>query len=151
MLKLLSIPLGGVDFLASSIRERLPKVQTQLVIRMIAWQTASFIVWREGSEDHPDPKTIFTHCNINEDRPYQTQDEERGAVWASLVRQGETRWTNQLNEIYWRLLSRPARKEELSIIKKSFLQAMTDYNGWVAGAWIPVLFAILSSTEFWNL
>lgn len=152
ILRLLSVPLGGVDFVTNSVRERNPKVQTHLVIRMVAWQTAAGIVWREGSDNHPDPKTLFTLSNINEDRPYRAEtDDAGGSQWVLSVKEGEQRWQDQLTDLYWRLLSRPPTEPEIALIKNAFLNAMDQYNGWIAGAWIPVIYALLSSTEFWNL
>ena len=149
--RLLAVPLGGIDFVAASVRDHQPKVQNQLIIRLLAWQTATFIVWRESDPNQPDPKTIFTIANINEDRPLHPNDTQAGAAWVEQVQAGEARWRAQLEDIYWRLLSRPPTEQEVAAIRQAFLDAIVARDWWVASGWSVVLYSLLSSTEFWNL
>ena len=50
----LAVPLGGVDFDSRSIRDRNPKVQTQLIIRQVSWDAAISIVWRDVDPNNSD-------------------------------------------------------------------------------------------------
>ena len=147
----LAVPLGGVDFLTSSQRNHLPKVQTHLIARRLAWEIAQVIVWREVDPNHPDPKQIFDHCNIVEDRPFRASDANQSSDAQQAIREGELRWENQLNDFYWRLLSRPPSQEEISMMKVAFLQVTAEYNGWNPPGWAIILYTILASSEFWYL
>lgn len=147
----LAVPLGGVDFLTSSTRNRLPKVQTHLIARRLAWEIAQVIVWREVDPNHPEPKQIFEHCDIVEDRPFRTSDANHSSDVQEQIRAGELRWETQLIEFYWRLLSRPPSQQEITMMKEAFLQVTGEYDGWNPPGWAVILYTILASSEFWYL
>lgn len=147
----LAVPLGGVDFRTSSIRDRFPKVQTQLIIRQLAWNAASVVVWRETDPNHPDPVLIFQKCNISEDRPRLPEEQNLTGREKSLAESREQRWTDQLTEFYWKILVRPPSSEEIALHKDAFLNAINHYQGWPPAGWNVILFALLSGAEYWNL
>ena len=147
----LAVPLGGVDFRTSSIRDRFPKVQTQLIIRQLAWNAASIVVWRETDPDHPDPVHIFEKCNISEDRPRLPEEQTLSGREKIHAEAREQRWVDQLTEFYWRILVRPPSVEEIALHKQAFLNAISHYHGWPPAGWNVVLFALLSGAEYWNL
>ena len=147
----LAVPLGGVDFVTSRERNRLPKVQTHLIARRLAWDIAQIIVWREVDPNHPEPKQIFDHCDIVEDRPFRTEDNNHSAQVQEQIRAGELRWETQLIDFYWKLLSRPPSQEEITMMKEAFLQVSSEYQGWNPPGWAVILYTLLASSEFWYL
>lgn len=137
-----ALPLGGIDFENSSVRDPAAKVQTLLVARLIAWRGAEFVVWKDFERLEKGALAelkIFT-------APFQPWTEVPGKGDSD---QAEKAWTAQLENIYWSLLSRAPSPEEITLHRDSFLLVMKDENAGVA--WISSIYALLGSAEFWNL
>lgn len=147
----LAVGLGGVDFVSSRFRDRLPKVQTQLILRRLAWNAASLVVWREVDPNHEDPTKLFVYCDINEDRPQTAGDSVGSSQWREARLESEKKWILQLEDLYWRIFTRPPSSEEIEILKENFLQVFELNDGWPAPGWTVIIYAMLSSSEFWNL
>jgi len=147
----LAVPLGGVDFRTQSIRDRFPKVQTQLIVRQMAWHAASWVIWREVDPNHPQPGSIFKHCNIHEDRPLLAGEKSMEGTERNRLNEGAVRWQRQLEEFYWKILTRPPTKEEVDLLTTHYLEAISHHQYWPPAGWTVVLYALLSGAEYWNL
>lgn len=134
------LPLGGIDFENSSVRDPGAKVQTLLVARLIAWRGAEFIVWKDFERLQ---KGTSADLKIFE-APFNP--------WVDLPGEGGERdqiWSTQLENAYWTLLSRAPSAEEKALHKRNFELLAQDENAGVA--WISSIYALLGSAEFWNL
>ncbi len=131
------VPLGGIDFVSAHKRDPIPKVQTLLLVRRIAYDVASAVVWRESKPDSSGT-ILFHHCNVTEDHP-SDDDEEKDA-----------RWLAQLDDFYWRLFGRPPTAEERSLVRAAAMDIM-QREGWPPTVWTLTLYALLSSQEFWTI
>jgi hypothetical protein len=130
------VPLGGIDFVSAHKRDPIPKVQTLLLARRIAYDVAAAVVWRESKPDAGGP-ILFQHCHLTED--YPGDDEEMDA-----------RWMAQLEDFYWRLYGRPPTSEEKTLVRATAMELMQREN-WPPTVWILTLYALLSSQEFWTI
>jgi hypothetical protein len=138
------VALGGVDFQSTFERDRSAKIQTLLVVRSLAMMTAFTVVGAESARSDGD-KLVFTIVNMGADTPND----------------GGERWTSQVTDLYWRLLSREPTTDELAVIAEAFLAVGTGSNvtnnsdgsvsEWTGWGWVTVLYGILSTEEFWNL
>lgn len=130
------VPLGGIDFVSAHKRDPVPKVQTLLLVRRIAYDVASAVVWRESKPDATGP-ILFQHCHLTEDYPGD-DDEEKDA-----------RWMTQLEDFYWRLYGRPPTETEKTLVRSTAIEIM-QREGWPPTVWTLILYALISSQEFWT-
>ena len=139
------VALGGVDFQSTFERDRSAKIQTLLVARSLAMMVALTVVGQEASRADED-KLLFTIANMHSDSPNE----------------GAVRWTEQSTDLYWRLLARAPTEEEIAAHAEAFLSVAQGSNmvtqnsdgsssQWTGWGWATVLYALLSSEEFWNL
>lgn len=144
------VPLGGIDFNTASKRDPATRAQTLLVARVVAWQLASASVWTDHDRNEAS-RQIFNKCEMETDRPYMDDaddgksDEERAAI-----RAGETRWKDQVEELFFRLYSRPPMPDELAAVRTAFVTTIKN-EGYPPMGWIIVLYSMLASEEFWHL
>lgn len=143
------VPLGGIDFRTAARRDRQTKAQTLLVARVIAWQLAGAALWKEHDTEVSGRK-VFTKCTLETDRPYQESDAASPLGWQVAIREGETRWAAQVDEFFFRFYARPPTPAELEAVKTSFLAGFNN-EGYAPAGWLPVLYAMLASQEFWHL
>ena len=145
---LYGVPLGGIDFETTSIRDNSTKAQTLLVSRVIAIQYAMASMGKEYNK--PDgTKEVFVFANMNVDRPFRDADLSAPASTQAAIRQGEAKWDLQLDDFFYRFYSRKPEPIERNAAKATFLEAM-DSEGYVAAGWISVIYALISSQEFWH-
>jgi hypothetical protein len=130
------VPLGGIDFVSAHKRDPIPKVQTLLLVRRIAYDVASAVVWRESKPDATEA-ILFQHCTLTEDYPGDDEDKD-------------ARWMAQLEDFYWRLYGRPPTNEEKSLVRSTAMDIMQREN-WPPTVWTLTLYALLSSQEFWTI
>jgi hypothetical protein len=145
---LFGVPLGGIDFVTAARRDPSTKAQTLLVSRVIAWQYANIAIWKEWNLA-ANARVVFTECNMGEDRPFQDDDADLPAHIQSDIKEGEERWSAQVDALFWRAYSRAPTAAEKAAVKTAFLDAYNS-EGYPQAAWIVVLYAILSSQEFWH-
>jgi hypothetical protein len=130
------IPLGGIDFANTFERDPTSQIHTLLTVRLLSWQGAEWIVWKDGEllSKGGSPK-LFDSGFL---------------MWQYIPgSQYEDKWTAQLEKIYWSLLSRAPDAEELALQKAAFTDIASNDNPGVA--WIASIYAILASSEYWNL
>lgn len=130
------VPLGGIDFVSAHKRDPIPKVQTLLLVRRIAYDVASAVVWRESKPDATEA-ILFQHCTLTEDYPGDDEDKD-------------ARWMAQLEDFYWRLYGRPPTSEEKSLVRSTAIDIM-QREKWPPTVWTLTLYALLSSQEFWTI
>ncbi len=143
------VPLGGIDFRTAARRDRQTKAQTLLVARVIAWQLAGAALWKEHDTE-VSARQVFTKCTLETDRPYQESDATLPLGRQVAIREGETRWAAQVDEFFFRFYARPPTPAELEAVKSTFLAGYNN-EGYAPAGWIPVLYAMLASQEFWHL
>ena len=145
------VPLGGVDFDRSLFRDPVPKITTVLVIRWLAWEIASGIVWRDEQteEKQEGDKVIFSGCLLRSDRPFMVpEDESLSLEEQQEIRHGEVRWQRQLEDLYWRSYSRAPSVEEVTMMREAFVD-MYRIQEWAPAAWRGLLYTMLASSEVW--
>ncbi len=144
------VPLGGLDFETSSRRDPLTKAQTVLVSRTVSYSFALQIFYKDFQRPAGE-RLIFTSCDINQDRPFGlTGDADLAAPWQEHIKKGEVRWRAQVDDLFWRFLSRPPTENEIGPIKDLFFAALEDQK-WTGAGWAGLLYALLASEEFWHL
>lgn len=130
------VPLGGIDFVSAHKRDPTPKVQTLLLVHRIAYDVADAVVWRESRPDN-EGTVVFQHCHLNKDFPGSN---------ASM----DARWMAQLEDFYWRLLARPPTAAEKALVRATAIDIMQREKS-PPTVWRLVLYALLSSQEFWTI
>lgn len=143
------VPLGGIDFVTTSRRDPETKAQTLLVARVVAWQFAGAALWKDHNLAESE-RRVFTKCKMETDRPFQPADEALPPVWQAVIREGETRWRAQVDELFFRLYARPPVAAEVEAVKTAFLATFNN-EGYAPSGWLTVLYAMLASQEFWHL
>ncbi len=142
------VPLGGIDFQTATTRDPSTKAQTLLVGRVISAQFAAWTFWSEYT--NPGSRVVFAKCDLDHDRPFgATNDDALPANQQQQIRAGEVGWNAQLDDLYWRIFSRPPTETERSAVKASFL-AVFNQEGYPQAGWIAVFYALLSTEEFWH-
>lgn len=139
IVELFGVALGGVDFQSTFERDRNPRVHTLLVTRSIAWTAAIIAVFNDSDRDIAD-RQVFNIADLSTD-------------WPDVAGGAGQRWEDQLADLYWRLLARAPTADEIAAHKAAFTAISTD-NGhaeWGGFGWIGILYALLSTQEFWNL
>jgi hypothetical protein len=144
-----AVPLGGIDFITAAKRDDATKVQTLLIVRRIAWDVASGVVWREANPD-TNEVILFTACDLTVDRPILPHEESLPESDREALLTMEERWRAQLELFYWRLFSRPPSEEELSLIRATAIDIMLK-EGWPPTMWTMILYSLLSTQEFWTI
>lgn len=145
------LALGGVDFRTVKQRSHIPSGQSQLTIHRLAWEIAQKVVETDVIlEGKKEPPRAFTEVTIAVDRPYLPDDIRLPPEIQFSIKQGDRRYHAQLNELYWRLLSRPPSDAEVENMTKLFIQTLASENSAVA-SWKAVLFVLLASMEYWNI
>lgn len=144
------VPLGGVDFQTVTTRDPSTKAQTLLVGRVVSSQFASWTFWDELI--NPGSRVVFTKCDLEHDRPYGAAgDESLPAAQQDDIKNGEVAWNAQLDDLYWRLFSRPPTAVERAAVKATFLSVYEIEQHYPPAAWIAVYYALLSTEEFWHI
>ncbi len=146
-----SVALGGIDWRTSFRRNRIPTGQSQLTIRRLAWDIAKRVVERDAHAiaSHTQPRA-FTIANVAVDRPFLDQDIRLPPELQYAVRDGDERYRAQLDDLYWRLLSRPPTDQEVSIMTDLFITTVANEGSALTG-WQAVLYVLLASMEYWNI
>lgn len=130
------VALGGIDYILASKRDPFPRTQTVLISRMLAWGVAVEVVLNHSDPMRTPKLRVFDLVDIKRDRP----DNE-----------GAQRWEAQLDDLYWRMFSRAPTADEARACRNAFL-ILTDRDGNdPVLAWIAVLYALVSTMEFWVL
>lgn len=145
---LFGVPLGGIDFETSSVRDPSSKAQTLLVSRVIAMLLAQASLGKEWDKGAGN-QIVFNKCDFNADRPFRDSDLAASASVQTSIRAGEVRWNDQVDELFFRFYARPPNAAELSAVKTAFLAGM-DTEGYPFAGWVPVVYALLASQEFWH-
>jgi hypothetical protein len=149
ILELNAVPLGGVDFITASRRDSSTKVQTLLIVRRIAMDVAGAVVWREAKPD-AGPPLLFQHCDLRNDRPILPLEASKVGAERAALEAMEARWMAQLDDFYWRLYSRPPSEDERAAIRRTAVNIM-QAERWPPTVWVAILYALLSSQEFWTI
>jgi hypothetical protein len=154
-----AVGLGGIDFIQASFRDPTTKAQTILISRIIAWDVAKKTVqndlWDSG------PNRIFTDNGAFTD------------PWMPGSSAGK--WGEIVNDLFWRLYSRPPSSDEVTLVKNTweniyaqeceetilgnsndneFCYTVNDWEMKInksMRAWTGILYALLSSQEFWHI
>ena len=139
------VALGGVDFQSTFVRDPTTKIQTLLVARSLAMMVAFSVVAAEAQRSDSE-KLLFVIADMDRDLPGDGEEDP---------------WTNQVTDIYWRLLARAPTPDELVALREAFLAVGTgshitrnsdgSVSEWTGYGWITILYGILSTEEFWNL
>jgi hypothetical protein len=144
------VSLGGVDFITAARRDPAVKVSTLLVAHAVAWTVAQEVVWadeeREASE-----RQLFLLCDMEEDHPLLGDEEELDEEELAWREGADQRWRAQLDDIYWRALSRPPTSEEVQIMRGLFVSSLLGDDDWPPRAWTTLLYALMSTVEFWTV
>ena len=135
----LGVALGGIDYALASERDSFPRIQTVLISRMLAWEVASATVQSQIDPGFtPKLPPFFTKADITRVRP--DSDGAEGLAWQA-----------QLEEVYWRMFSRPPTAEESLACRNAFLIMLDRHHNDPQSAWAGLLYALLSTMEFWVL
>lgn len=146
-----AVALGGVDFQSAHVRNRTPTGQSQLTIRRLAYDTAKKVVARDARlRLEKKPPLTFTIANVAVDRPFVAEDIRLPPEVQFAIREGDKRYREQLDDLYWRLLSRPPSDQEITIMTELFSATLAS-EGSAAAAWTGVVFVLLASMEYWNI
>lgn len=163
-----ALALGGVDFEGAMHRDPTPTVQSLLTIRSMAFSIAEDLVRAEAQRQNQAVATatetsllsvlsakqkaalIFSKVDLSSDRPFVEADFALPAEQQASHRAAAERWENQLIDLYWRLLQRPPRADEVAALGKSFAVVAKAEDS-PTKAWILTLYGLLVSMEFWNL
>lgn len=146
-----AVALGGVDFRSSEHRNRTPTGQSQLTIRRLAWDTAKDVVERDSRlRLQGQPPVALTIANVAVDRPFLPEDIRQPPEVQFAIQEGDKRFREQLDDLYWRLLSRPPSDAERKIMTDLFIRAIEEEGSTVA-AWTGTVFVLLASMEYWNI
>jgi hypothetical protein len=146
-----AVALGGVDFRAAQRRSRTPTGQAQLTIRRLAWDIARAVVDRDVlRRTQNEPARTFLLANITVDRPELDDDRHLPPEAQIAVKDSNRRYHAQIEDLYWRLLSRAPKDEERAIMNDLFLAVLKQESSTIA-AWKAVLYALLASMEYWNI
>ena len=145
------VALGGVDFREATTRRRTPTAGTALTIRRLAFDIASKVVEADANAAAAGkPGKTFQIASVGVDRPLNAADLRLPAELQIALKEGDQRYRRQLDDLYFRLLSRPPSDAET--------QTMSSLFATVAGAesdarvgWTAVLFVLLASMEYWNI
>ncbi len=146
---LFGVPLGGVDFETATKRDLSTKAQTLLVSRVVASEIAAAATWKEWNKA-ANARVLFTQCDMGVDRPFMDADASQSQTDQDAVHAGEARWNKQVDEFFWRFYSRPPSDAERGAVKTAFLEALKN-EGYPQAGWITVLYALLSTEEFWHI
>jgi hypothetical protein len=125
------VSLGGIDFRTTSFRDPATKAQSLLVARVLAWTIAKQVVFHDAFQDPSNPR-VFTECDVLSARP------------------GTVDFDRQVGQLFWRLYSRPASAAEIAAVAQAFATTLLNESDWPPAGWITVLYAMLSSQEFWH-
>ncbi len=125
------VSLGGIDFRTTSFRDPSTKAQSLLVARILAWTVAKQVVYQDAFLDPGNPR-VFTECDVLSARP------------------GSAAFDQQVGQLFWRLYSRPASASEIAAVAQAFATTVLHEGDWPPAGWITVLYAMLSSQEFWH-
>lgn len=145
---LFGVALGGVDFETASIRDRSSKAQTLLVSRVVAIQLASAGIFKDWQKPSGS-RVVFNKCDMGADRPFRSTDAALPLNMQDDLREGEMRWTEQVEELFYRFYARPPTATELAAVKTAFNAGM-DAEGYPLAGWVPVVYALMASQEFWH-
>jgi hypothetical protein len=145
---LFGVSLGGIDFETSSIRDHSTKAQTLLVSRVVAMQITQGALYKEFLKPSG-TKVVFSKCDMNTDRPFRDEDKVSPVNVQNDIKAGEERWEEQVEDLFFRFYQRPATSEEVSAVRSAFLVA-ADAEGYILAGWVAVVYAMLSSQEFWH-
>jgi|GEM_PF-3115908 len=143
------VPLGGIDFISASKRDPVPKVQTLLLVRRIAYDVASSVVWREARPDATG-SILFQNCKLTEDHPILPKQRAEAGANQDELQAMEDRWLAQLDDFYWRLYGRPPTETEKYLVRDAAIEIM-QRERWPPTVWVLVLYALMSSQEFWTI
>lgn len=145
------VALGGVDFRVAMHRNQIPSGQSQLSIRRLAWDISTEIIKRDVDlQSLGKPGLSLNKVVIAVDRPTVSQDFLLPPEALLAIKEGEERFTQQINDLYWLLLARPPSSAELEHLKSTFVQVVAE-EGSAESAWRVLLYAVLASMEFWNI
>ena len=145
-----AVSLGGVDFENSFERDPLPKVQTILVSRALAWSVAASLIWWEVNPEaakKTDRKKVLTVADLKTDFP---REAALSFDKATDVTGRDARWRNQLIALYGLVYARPPNTAEINACAEAFATVMKSQK-WPPLGWQLIIYSLLSSTEFWNL
>jgi len=132
----LGVALGGIDYMLASNRDPFPRTQTVLISRMLAWEVAVEVVLNHADSMRSPKLRIFDKVDLDRDRP-------DGA--------GAERWEAQLEDLYWRMFSRAPTAHEALACRNAFIILMEKHGNNTVVAWIGVVYALISTVEFWVL
>ena len=125
------VALGGVDFLTTESRDFLTRGHTILVAKVIAWRAARDIV--EYDLNNPGSTALFNTCDV------------------SSTESSQSCFKDQIEDIFWRIFSRPPSSEEHAKLKSFFSAVKTQESGSSSKAWMAVLYALMATMEFWHI
>lgn len=146
------VQLGGVDFESTFYRDGTPTAQMVLAARAVALDTAYQLVYRDKALIEKNlPPVAFTLSDLNADRPFAPEDEKLKPAKRDAVRAGEARWRAQLDDFFWKLLSRAPSEADVAAARETYLQAWRQEKGSERRGWVIVLYGLLNSAELWAL
>lgn len=145
---LFGVPLGGIDFETASVRDPSTKAQTLLVSRLVAMQITQMSLGKEWNKTAAN-RVVFNRCDFNADRPFRDADKNTSLAVQNAIKAGEARWNEQVEELFFRFFARPPNTTEVTAIRTAFLAGM-DAEGYPLAGWVPVIYALIASQEFWH-
>ena len=145
------VALGGIDFKSALVRNRTPSGQAQLAIRRLSWDISEMVIERDLLLQAKGETGLgLSIAKIAVDRPKEDSDYFLPPEVVIALEEGEERFYRQLDDLFWRLLSRPPSIEETKTLTETFMQVMKEEKSGDA-AWKVVLYTIMASMEFWNI
>jgi hypothetical protein len=153
-------PLGGIDTNSMRDKQRDDKIQVLLTTRDMAAKAAWSLtgIWKDE-----DNQGLFKGgCRpVEACRPFiEEVDGSKAEDKKLLVRTWEKNWHAQLENVYYRLYSRPPTESEIALAKSVFIKIFlnekkTDVADLWEGhlsrrSWSGIIFGLMSSTEFWH-
>jgi hypothetical protein len=145
------VALGGVDFRFAKERNHTPTGQSALTIRRLAWDIAHKIVERDAAaQAKKETPQALTIAQVAVDRPLVPDDLRLPLELQIPLQEGDERFRAQLDDLYWRLLSRPPTDAEREAMSQLFLTT-GSLEGDARAGWTSVLFVLLASMEYWNI
>ena len=87
---------------------------------------------------------------MTEDHPILPEQRAQAGANQDELQAMEDRWLAQLEDFYWRLYGRPPTETEKYLVRDAAIEIM-QREKWPPTVWVLVLYALMSSQEFWTI
>lgn len=143
-----AVSLGGLDFQATRKRDEGTKINTLIVARREMGKRAGWFSVRDPTAEEGSNTFDATQfwSELDPNSLYAPADPAATTAPTS----ANKKWRDQLDKIYWALLSRPPSEKEVAIHASAFLESRQD-SVTRSAAWMELLYVLLMSAEYWHI